>query len=239
MALGPQDESALSARLGLLARDWAMRPELADQLRAVADQARTIPYCDAVGITVVVEGRSRTMAATDRLTLEVDLIQYETGEGPCLEAIERGDVVRFDLAAADQARFPHFAPGAIDVQIRSVLSLPLVAGGLTVGALNLYSHTDDAFTIEAEVELGKLIADQAATIVYRSRFRATAQELADNVASITAQRALLARAQGVLAGRLDVSLEEAFDRLRRSSSLLDVPMDAVIDVVLRVRDPER
>ena len=51
---------------------------------------RTDPGCDAAGITLLVDGEPTTTAASDRLSVEIDLVQYDTGEGPCLEAIQKG-----------------------------------------------------------------------------------------------------------------------------------------------------
>ena len=47
----------------------------------VAIVKRTLPNCDAAGVCLLIDGEPTSIAVSDRLTLEVDLIQYETGEG--------------------------------------------------------------------------------------------------------------------------------------------------------------
>lgn len=99
---------------------------------------RTVPGCDAAGIILLVDGEPTTAAVSDRLTVEIDLVQYDTGEGPCREALQEGEVIRIDLMADDE-RFRRVAPGGLAHDVNSVLSLPLTAHGIDVGALNLYS----------------------------------------------------------------------------------------------------
>src|SRR4051812_32998625 len=84
------------------------------RLEAVSAIAcRTITDCDAAGIAAVAHGRVWSIATSDAVVLEVDLVQYDTGEGPCLQAIRDDQVIRIDVVDASDD-FPHFAPGALD-----------------------------------------------------------------------------------------------------------------------------
>ena len=58
------------------------------KLSTIVDLAeRLVPGCDAAGVALVLEGAVTSAAVSNRVTLEADVIQYETGEGPCLAAI--------------------------------------------------------------------------------------------------------------------------------------------------------
>ena len=59
---------------------------------------------------------------TDRVALQMDLVQYDNNEGPCITALT-GETIRIGFAPTDQ-RFPHFAVGAADRRVLSVLSTP-------------------------------------------------------------------------------------------------------------------
>ena len=93
---------------------------------------------------MLIEGEPTTVAATDRLTLQRDLIQYDGGDGPCVKALG-GEMIRIGFLEADQ-RFPHFAAGAADRRVNSVLSTPAIDHGQVVGSLDVYSHHVDAST---------------------------------------------------------------------------------------------
>ena len=47
---------------------------------------RAIPGADGAGLTLLEEGRTDTIVATDPFVTEVDAIQYGLGEGPCISA---------------------------------------------------------------------------------------------------------------------------------------------------------
>jgi GAF domain-containing protein len=128
---------------------------------------RLIPHCDAAGPALEVQGTTFSIGPTDGVVLQVDLVQYDTGEGPYLSAIERGRKVRIDVLDADQ-NWQHFACGAIEGGVHGVLSTPLHDRARTVGALNLYSFATNAFDEEAE-RTAEVLAEHAAEVLTKSR----------------------------------------------------------------------
>ncbi len=137
----PPDTLEKLARVTKLLKTQRTLPAKLEAVVAMAK--RTIPNCDAAGVCLLIDGEPTSIAVSDRLAVEIDLVQYRTGEGPCLAAIGESHMVRIDVLDAD-TRFTHFAPGALDLELSSVLSVPLDANGRTVGALNLYSRRPDA-----------------------------------------------------------------------------------------------
>ena len=60
-------------------------------------------------LTMVKAGRPpRTTVATGELPLRVDELQYRTGEGPCLQALEQSDIAHAPDLTTDQ-QWPTFA----------------------------------------------------------------------------------------------------------------------------------
>src|SRR3954462_11690270 len=71
---------------------------LGGALGGIAEAATvSVPGCDAASIAISVEGRPATAAITARIALELDLVQYETEEGPCLTSFRSMETVRIDL----------------------------------------------------------------------------------------------------------------------------------------------
>jgi GAF domain-containing protein len=97
-----------------------------------------------VGITLMVEGKPRTAVFTDETAPQIDHSQYDTGDGPCLDAFREQQV--FSIACTeDQGPWPTFRAAAAGHGIHSTLSLPLVVDKASVGAMNLYADRADAF----------------------------------------------------------------------------------------------
>jgi GAF domain-containing protein len=183
------------------------------QLEAVVGIVkRTIPSCDAAGVVLLLDGEPTSVAVTDRLTLEIDLVQYQTGEGPCLAAMNDGDVVRIDILERD-SRFTRFAPGALDQGLNSVLSTPLRANGRSVGALNMYSVRANAFDGRTE-EAVRPMAEYAGEAIGSSPLYAYSLDMVDGLVEDLESRALIDQAVGVLMATQERTGENALGRLR-------------------------
>src|SRR4051812_12865890 len=139
---------------------------LGGALAGIAEAATvSVPGCDAATIAISIEGRPATATMTARVALELDMVQYDTHDGPCLTSFRTMKSVRLDLTERGDA-FPHFAAAATRRGVRGVLSLPATWGPDLVATLNLYSSSgpfdDTAATVAA------VLAAQVAIAVSRS-----------------------------------------------------------------------
>lgn len=215
-------------RLSRVTKLLSTQRTLPARLEAVASIVkRIVPTCDAVGLSLLVDGQPTTAAVSDRLAVEIDLIQYETGEGPCLSAIRDSNVIRIDLIERDR-RYSRFAPGAIAHDINSVLSLPLTVGGRTVGALNLYSHAAGAFDARTEEVLRPLV-DYAAEVVSTSPLYAYSLELVEGLVEDLESRAMISQAMGIIIANEGCTQEQALDRLRELALASGEPIRSVAE----------
>ena len=204
------------------------------QLQAVVDIVkRTIPTCDAAGIVLLVDGEPTSAAVTDRLTMEIDLVQYQTGEGPCLAAMYDGDVVRIDILERD-SRFTRFAPGALDRGLQSVLSTPLAANGRSVGALNMYSTEANAFDGGTE-EAVRPMAEYAGHAIGTSPLYAYSLEMVDGLVEDLESRAVIEQATGVLMATQEETSEDALGHLRDLAMSSGESMRTVAEWVIAER----
>lgn len=199
----------------------------------VALVKRTVPNCDAAGVCLLISEEPTSIAVSDRLALEIDLVQYRTGEGPCLAAIAQSRVVRIDVLDAD-TRFTHFAPGALDLELSSVMSIPLDANGRTVGALNVYSRRPDAFDAQAE-EAVQPMAAYAAESISTSPIYAYSLDMVDGLSESIESQAVIDQATGVLMATEERSSAEALDRLRELALSSGESMRTIAKWVLEER----
>lgn len=221
-------------RLARVSRLLSTERALPARLEAVAAIAkRTVPNCDAAGISLLIDGQPTTTAASDRLAVEIDLVQYDTGQGPCLAAIDDATAIRIDILERD-SRFTRFAPGALALDIDSVLSLPLVVRDRVVGALNLYSRRADAFDAEAE-ETAQPLAEYAAEIVGTSPLYAYALDMVDGLVESMETQAIIAQATGIIAASEEQTSEHALERIRSLALTSGESMRTVAEWVIEER----
>jgi hypothetical protein len=227
-AARPSTEPALASQFAAVARALASEANVEATLQRVVEIARLIvPGCHHAGITVLHRGKPETPAATDEISAAVDLVQYETGEGPCLSAILEQDTFRTgDLA--EESRWPKFSRPAVErTGVRSVLAYRLFTEGDTLGALNLYSREADAFDDDA-VAIGTILAAHAALAYARARDREQISGLEQAVASNRS----IGMAIGILMAIRRIGQDEAFVLLRTVSQRTNRKLRAIADEVV-------
>jgi GAF domain-containing protein len=186
---------------------------VAETHRRVTEAALAIvPGCDHAAISLLDRhGGVVSVAATDVVPAAVDRIQYETGHGPCLNAITTHDRCALRDLATDDI-WPDFSRPAAALGVRSMLSFPLSDENETLGALNLYADAPDAFDAHA-TEIGAVLAVHAGLAMAHARSRRRCVELEQALGSSRE----IGMAMGVLMASLGVVSDQAFDMLRRAS----------------------
>ena len=210
-------EEEISTGLARLARVLLAERDLPDVLGDVAQVAlASIPGCDGASLSLLSpDGTVRTPAATDDQTMGLDDLQYRLGEGPCLQAINTGEIVRVD-DFTNESRFPSFGPLAAAQQTGSCLSVPLDAGGTRLGGLNLYGRSSNSYGPAAE-SIASAFAGPAAVTVANAMAYARSVRLAAQLEEALKSRAEIEQAKGILMAQSHVTAEDAFNALKRAS----------------------
>ncbi|GAA4935434.1 GAF domain-containing protein [Actinomycetospora succinea] len=168
------------------------------------------PATDLAGV-LLLEGRDKitSPATTDEVVNELDQVQAQYVEGPCVESIYDHELVVVEDFAKELERWPNFARRALDRDVHSSLSFQLYSEGKNAGSLNLFSHRPYAFDEDDRV-LGSLFANQAG-LALRGAQRVAHLDRA------VASRGIIGMAKGILIERFGIGDDEAFQRLVRSS----------------------
>lgn len=225
-----KQEQAIRDSVAVLSEFFVGEGTLGETLTRVADLAVvSIGPADMAGITMLVEGKVRTAVFTDPESPELDTAQYDTGEGPCLDAFRHQRVYRID-STADDRTWPAFSALAASHGIVSTMSLPLIARHEGLGALNLYARSGP-FS-EADEELGFIFATQAAIVLANAQAYWDSRHLSEQLGQAMQYRAVIEQAKGVLMATGGRNADEAFQVLVRASQrenrkLRDIAADLV------------
>ncbi|MFF9850970.1 GAF and ANTAR domain-containing protein [Streptomyces litmocidini] len=144
--------------------------------------------------------------------------QYTLGDGPCQAASRAATpVLAADLTKGpDARRWPVFAQQAVELGVRAVFSLPLGAGGLAIGTLDLYrdrpgplSEQDQAFVFPVSEAITRtLLSPPDAQGGRNAPFTAAWLDGAEN------DHEEVHQATGMIMVHLGVAPEHALARLR-------------------------
>ena len=200
----------IAETLAGLARELEEHDDPDAVLRAiVAAAVAIIPGADEGSISVVfAHRRIVSEAATSAFPRQVDALQEEVQQGPCLDAAYQHQTVRIPDMTTEQ-RWPLFAARAAKLGAGSMLALQLYVEGDDLGALNLFSRNPGAFTDESE-QVGLLVAAHAA-VAYISARKQT------HAARALINRDLIGQAKGMLMERYHITGDRAFLLLTRIS----------------------
>lgn len=217
-ALGVQRPPAVSPALvhghrGVLPKTPQARAVLDAALKLVVTMAQAVVVgADGVSITLPRDGHLGTVAASNDVVLDMDHDQYDTGEGPCLDAATEGQRFHIDSLGNEQ-RWPAFVPRARARGIETILSAPLVSADRPIGALNLYSRTVGAFA-EHEKRWADQFAVETSAVVASALPDASVEIDAEEVQLALLSREVIAQAQGVIIHRDGLSPAAAYAVLR-------------------------
>ena len=219
----------LARQFGTLAEVLFKTESLHEAMERVLSAAlRIVPEADLASITLrSADGGFHTPVCTGEAAEELDRIQYETGEGPCLEAARRerpGHALTNDLAGSEA--FPRFGTRAARLGFGSLLAatlLPDRKSELPPGAINLYSRRTGAFA-EDSVD-NTLILSSHASLALAGSAAHTASALREaQFRRAIDSRDIIGQAKGILMNRRGITADAAFDLLRRTSQELNVKL---------------
>ena len=208
--------------LALLAGGGDLNAFLGDLVHVAARQT---PSADSCGLTLARDSGGVTVACTDQLAERADERQYQLDDGPCLQAMREGVVVR----VADMTRDHRWGPYpelAAQVGVRSSLSIPLVVEERSRGALNFYSTEPGSFT-ERDEEVATRWAAQATGALAVALRIADGNDRAEQLLGGLDSRTTIGQAVGLVMAQERCRADEAFRLLTLASQRRNVKLREV------------
>ena len=218
----------LSSQFAQLTHSLLDATTVAEVLDKVVEATRRIvPGADLVSITLRgPDGTFHTPIETERVAADLDQVQYDTGEGPCVHAAQLsgpGHILSDDLAT--EPAWPTFGPAAANRGFHAVLAttLPAAQPPQLSGALNIYSRRRRAFDDHAR-DLALLLATHASLALATTHALTTAELRLAHLHKAIDTRDVIGQAKGILMQRRGCTADEAFDLLRRTSHDLNIKL---------------
>lgn len=157
-------------------------------------------------------GLQRVASSSEEARL-LELLQVQTREGPCFEAVSEGEIIRVHDISSTRDRWPTFADRALDDGFNSVYAFPMRLREASVGGINLFGKSRNALDDEGSM-IAKALADIATIGILQQRTLHRSSLLAENLQRALNTRIVVEQAKGVLAERGQMRMEETFNLLR-------------------------
>lgn len=228
--------------LRMLTAQLVVSDDLDDALgRLAVTAADLINGPSSCGVTVIQPSGVTTAASSSDLPALLAQVQYETGDGPCMSAIQNREVtVSQDLRG--ERLWPGWTAWAVDHGVRGVLTAPVDIDDQVIGAVSLYTAEPDRFAPDVELTM-MLLAEHAglliAGVLNRNRLTSRTAELTAALGNGEAVN----RAIGIVMAQRGCTAERGLDVLCQASTTLLLPLAAVaerlVETVTRRAVPPR
>jgi GAF domain-containing protein len=209
------DESQRLARVFVELADTLIEDfDVVDFMQTLTDRCVELLGADAAGLMLTDQrGGLQLMAATLERARVLEVFELQVQEGPCLECFTTGlPITNVELAEATR-RWPVFTPAAVEVGFGATHALPMRLRGRVIGALNLF--TDQPVHLSGtDLGVGQAMADVATIGLLHQQNTREQTVLSEQLQTALNSRVLVEQAKGALAARNDISVGDAFIKLR-------------------------
>ena len=206
---------------------------IGDNTRRICDVCAEVTGATGAGIMLISGDVPRgPVCTTDDVSARIEELQYDLGEGPCVDAYRRDrPVLEPDLAQPVTPRWLAFTGPAVDAGARAVFGFPLQVGAVRLGALNLYRDHAGPLS-DAQHADALVMADIAAQALLLLQADAPPGEIAAELETNANFQYVVHQATGMVAAQLEVPVGQALIRLRAHAfgndrSLTDVAKNVV------------
>lgn len=218
-------------RLELLGRVVGTHGDV--ETRRLCEVSAEVTGAQGAGIMLMSGDIARgSVCTTDEISALIAQLQYDLGEGPCLDAYDQDrPVLVEDLLDPTSTRWPAFVPPAVAAGARAVFGFPLQVGAARLGALNLYCDEAGPLTDEQHAD-ALLMAGIVAQALVLLQAGAPPGTVAAELEANADFQFVVHQASGMVAAQLDVSVGQALLRLRAHAfgndrTLTEVAADVV------------
>ncbi|WP_307082854.1 GAF and ANTAR domain-containing protein [Arthrobacter agilis] len=181
-------------------------------VEVLSEQEREV-YC---GITLLRPRRAQTVASSSKQAQQMDEVQYQFDDGPCLTAARQ----EREVYIPDVKGLPadsKYRQAMENQGIRSVLAVPIILPADTYSALNLYSDQRDAFDARSRRFAHRFAAEAGNFLDIASHVESLVDTGTDLRAAIE-NRSAIDTAVGIIMGENKCSQDEAITILRQAAS---------------------
>jgi len=214
------------------------RYDLEATLTELTESLTSVLGLSGSGVTMADDGgRLRFVTAVSQASGDLERNQELQQAGPCRDAFDTGEVVRVTDVRKESSRWPEFSATAARLSVAGVAGIPMRLADKVIGALNLYSSEAREWTDE-DIAVAGVLADVATSYVVNASKLRQQEQLSEQLQQALESRVIIEQAKGITAQQKSVSVDDAYQMIRRharnNNASLRVVAEAIVAVGLHV-----
>lgn len=189
--------------------------DIIDLLDTLVQECTALLDTQAGGLFLVdTNGDLQLMASTSEASDFVEIMQLDSGAGPCVECFTTGQAISISDIAGHGDRWPEFAAAAHARGFRSVFATPMRLRGQVIGAMNLFGTSSVELNARDQA-VAQALADVATIGILQERSIRETGIAAEQLQNALSSRIIIEQAKGALAAGGTLTIEEAFATMRQ------------------------
>jgi transcriptional regulator with GAF, ATPase, and Fis domain len=206
--------------------------DVVDFLQTLTERCVELVDTDAAGLMLDDQrGHLQVIAYTHESARLLELFELQRAEGPCLDCFATGEAITNVDLAASRSRWPVFTEAAMGSGFAYSHALPLRLRRQVLGALNLFTVERTELTGD-HLAVAQGMADIATISLLHERALRDQVLLAEQLQTALHSRIMIEQAKGVLSARAEISVGEAFSRMRTHARRTGQQLTGVAEAVV-------
>jgi hypothetical protein len=185
------------------------------------------------GVSLAEDGRLRFVTAVSATSSDLERVQERYQRGPCRRAFDTGRTVSVRDVREAPDEWPEFADAARQLGIAGVAGVPMRLADNIIGAMDLYAAEPRDWS-EEDLSVAGVLADVVTSYIVNASTLRQQQQLNEQLQSALDSRIVIEQAKGITAQHDGITLDEAYQRMRRHARDHNGSVRMVADAIVRV-----
>jgi GAF domain-containing protein len=207
------DQLAFLRTLSAATADMVRSYDTITMLENLTERVTGVLGLAGSGVTLETDGKLTFVTAVSDSIRELEVLQENLQQGPCIDAFHSGKPEAVSNALAERERWPDYAELAGRLGLGGVAGIPMTLESVSIGALDLYSW-DEREWPEEDLGAAQALADLATVYLVNASKLQQQQQLAEQLQGALHSRVVIEQAKGIIAASEEISVDEAFQRIR-------------------------
>jgi GAF domain-containing protein len=227
------DQALFLKTLSEFARTLVVRYEIADVLYQLAERITAVLDVTGAGVTLAEGDRLYFVTGVNEPTIRVEQAQERGQQGVCVEAFKTGEAVTVSDLSELNGRWAEFEKEASAAGFGAVAAIPMRLDDDVLGAINIYNSEPRAWSDE-DVGTAQVLAAMATSYLVNASELEKSRRTAEQLQEALHSRVVIEQAKGILSAERKISLDKAFDRLRKHAREHNANLRSVAEAVVNL-----
>jgi GAF domain-containing protein len=213
---GTSREARINAAFVTVADTLTTDYDMVDLLHTLVFECAGILAMESGGLMLADgNGHLQLMTSTSEAADLVEIMQLAAAAGPCIDCFRTGAAVSVgEISESEQ--WPEFRTAAMGQGFRSVLATPMKLRGKILGTMNLFGTAGGEVSAR-DAAVAQALADVATIGLIQERVIQDGHLVEGQLHRALDSRIMIEQAKGVIANELSLSMDAAFNLIRKYS----------------------